>query len=192
MFICERFVLENCFIMTVLTISFSFFDSRIVILGPTTLIFCAWGWAKFSYSLALTPTLLFHITMNSNFHNKLHDHLAILLKMTIVLFCVFYVPFKIPMNSRPLLPRALLLNRWRETSLLVFTPFKERWFLNMHIEQSAEEDEVEGGGKKCLTHIKMWPKITRYLYYSWSSSPFTGSWGMFCCLAPAPQEFNTE
>lgn len=31
--------------------------------------------------------------------------------------------------------------------LLVFTPFKERWFLHMHIEQSAEEDEVEGGAR---------------------------------------------
>lgn len=45
-------------------------------------------------------------------------------------------------------------------ALVFFTLFKERWFLHMHIEQSAEVYEDEGWKKKKgLTHIEMWPKL---------------------------------
>lgn len=130
MFISERFVLGNCFITTVLRMSFNVFDLGIAILGPTTLIFCAWGWAKLSCSLALTPALLFHITMNSIFHTSSSTISCMIIWRSCwkwlcgflaqLFYFVYFVSFKIPLNSRPLLPRALLPNRWRETSFSRF------------------------------------------------------------------------
>lgn len=186
-----EFVLGNCFTMTILRIYFRFYPWVV----KFALIFGAVGWAEFSSSALIVllrlmirfkviQSLLFHISVNSN--SSFTASCTIVWKMapysSAVFFHVHFILCVVP-NPDEFLTSSASCTASKSVKekffLLVFTPFKERWFLHMHIEQNAEDGE---GGS--LTHTKMLPKIACYLYYSWSFSLLTMAQGCFVVWLP--------
>lgn len=166
-----------------------------MIFGPAVLIFCTASWAEFSSStLALLLRLMFRLTylgpfvphhykQQLIFCSKLHDGKGLGLGTLSVSYFILSI-LCIVQKSKEFLTSLLLLALSESLKgkflLLVFTPFKEREFLSMHIEQSAEK----GGERKVWLMSKCGQKCLIFILQL-ILEPFTPSSGTLCCLAPA-------